>query len=238
MPTPPTQREHTLLRVLEALLRALHPIIPFITEESGTRLRRKLGVAGNSIIARAVSAVRENFQPPRMRKPARRVDWLREVLTQVRRIRSEMNIAPGKPIPLLFAGGSDDDHGRTEKFAAQIEFLARTESQRWLEPGEAEPAAAAAIVGEMKLLIPLAGLIDAGAEKARLEQEIKRLQAKSPSATASSATPTSCRTHLPRWSSRNASAGRISAPSWMACAASSKACPRCEATSEPRALAR
>ena len=67
------------------------------------------------------------------------------------------------------------DRARVDKFAAQIAFLARTESQRWLDAGEAEPAAAAAIVGEMKLLIPLAGLIDLSAEKARLDKEIKRL---------------------------------------------------------------
>ncbi|HVV98489.1 MAG TPA: valine--tRNA ligase, partial [Rhodanobacteraceae bacterium] len=49
------------------------------------------------------------------------------------------------------------------------------ESQRWLGADETEPASAAAIVGGMKLLIPLAGLIDLGAERARLEKEIKRL---------------------------------------------------------------
>ena len=55
--------------------------------------------------------------------------------------------------------------------------IARADSQRWLDAGEAEPAAAAAVVGEMKLLIPLAGLIDLEAEKARLEKEIKRIEA-------------------------------------------------------------
>jgi valyl-tRNA synthetase len=97
------------------------------------------------------------------------------VLTQVRRIRSEMNIAPRKEIPLLYTGGGAADRARTAKFGAQIGFLARAESQRWLDAGEAEPAAAAAIVGEMKLLIPLVGLIDLGAERARLEKEIARL---------------------------------------------------------------
>ena len=66
--------------------------------------------------------------------------------------------------------------GRHAQTSAQIGFLARAESQRWLDAGEAEPAAAAAVVGEMKLLIPLAGLIDLDAEKARLEKEIKRIE--------------------------------------------------------------
>ncbi len=165
----------TLLRVLEALLRALHPIIPFITEEVWHEVAPQLGVDGDSIMLQPYPQSGE-FSAAADAKASEAVDWLREVLTHVRRIRSEMNIAPGKPIPLLFAGGTGNDRSRTEKFAAQIEFLARTESQRWLDPGEAEPAAAAAIIGEMKLLIPLAGLIDVDAEKARLEREIKRLQ--------------------------------------------------------------
>jgi valyl-tRNA synthetase len=79
-------------------------------------------------------------------------------------------------IPLLFADGSASERSRSAKFADQIAFLARAESQRWLDVGEAEPAAAAAIIGEMKLLIPLAGLIDIEAEKARLAREIKRIE--------------------------------------------------------------
>jgi valyl-tRNA synthetase len=55
-------------------------------------------------------------------------------------------------------------------------FLAKLDSQGWLESGEAEPAASAAIVGELKLLIPLEGLIDLGAEKARLAKEITRVE--------------------------------------------------------------
>jgi valyl-tRNA synthetase len=98
------------------------------------------------------------------------------VVSQLRRIRSEMNIAPGKSIPLLFAAGAASDRERTGKFADAITFLARTDSQRWLDAGGAEPASAAAIVGEMKLLIPLAGLIDLDAEKTRLAKEIKRLE--------------------------------------------------------------
>ncbi len=164
---------HTLLFVLEALLRALHPIIPFITEEIWHEVAPKLGVGGDSIATQRYPLAGEL---PQDTAATAEIEWLKSVLTGVRRIRSEMNIAPGKPIPLLFASGSDSDRDRTGKFGAQIEFLARTESQRWLEAGEGEPAAATAIVGEMKILIPLAGLIDVGAEKARLEREKKRVE--------------------------------------------------------------
>jgi valyl-tRNA synthetase len=104
------------------------------------------------------------------------IEWLKAVLGEIRRIRSEMNIAPGKQIPLLFAKGAAADRTRVERFAEQIAFLARTESQAWLDAGQQEPASASAIVGELRVLIPLAGLIDIEAEKARLNREIKRIE--------------------------------------------------------------
>jgi len=162
---------HTLLTVLEALLRALHPIIPFITEEIWHEVAPKLGVAGDSISTQAYP--RATDYPVDATAEAE-TEWLKAVVSSVRRIRSEMNIAPSKAIPLLFAAGKASDRTRTSQFAQAIAFLARTESQRWLEANAAEPASAAALVGEMKVLIPLAGLIDLGAERARLDKEIKR----------------------------------------------------------------
>ncbi|MBO9665150.1 valine--tRNA ligase [Dokdonella sp.] len=164
---------HTLLAVLEAALRALHPITPFITEEIYQSVAPLLGLKETSITQRSYPRTEE--LPADDAAASADVEWLRAVLTQIRRIRSEMNIAPGKAIPLLYANGGATDRARTDEFAAQIAFLAKAESQRWLDAGEAEPAAAAAVVGEMKLLIPLAGLIDLAAERARLEKEIKRL---------------------------------------------------------------
>jgi len=164
---------HTLLFVLEALLRALHPIIPFITEEIWHEVTPKLGIAGDSIATQRYPLAGEL---PQDAAATAEIEWLKAVLTGIRRIRSEMNIAPGKPIPLLFSSGTGSDRARIGKFGAQIEFLARTESQRWLEADAAEPASATAIVGEMKILIPLAGLIDVGAEKTRLAKEIKRIE--------------------------------------------------------------
>jgi valyl-tRNA synthetase len=76
---------------------------------------------------------------------------------------------------LLYTAGNASDRARAAKFGAQIGFLARAESQRWLDSGEGEPAAAAALVGDLKVLIPLAGLIDLDAEKQRLEKEIGRI---------------------------------------------------------------
>jgi len=164
---------HTLLVVLEAVLRALHPITPFVTEEIWHEVAPHLGIVAGSVSTRAYPRAGD-FEIDDA--AAAEIEWLKAVLSQLRRIRSEMNIAPNRTIPLIYVNGNAKDRLRTEKFSAQIGFLARTESQRWLGTGEIEPAAAAAIVGELKLLIPLAGLIDLGAEKLRLEKELKRIE--------------------------------------------------------------
>ncbi|NCT66813.1 MAG: valine--tRNA ligase [Rhodanobacteraceae bacterium] len=164
----------TLLVVLEAVLRALHPIVPFITEEIWQAVAPPLGLQGASISTRAYPRAADFAIDE---AATAEIEWLKAVLSQIRRIRSEMNIAPAKAIPLLYANGSAADRARQAKFAAAIAFLAKGESQRWLDAGEAEPAAAAAILGELKVLIPLAGLIDLEAEKARLDKEIKRIEA-------------------------------------------------------------
>jgi valyl-tRNA synthetase len=162
---------HTLLYVLDATLRALHPLIPFVTEEIWHHVAPKLGTDAPTISTQAYP----EYDPALLFPEAEAdIEWLKGAVSQLRRIRSEMNIAPGKTVPLLLAGGSAADRVRAAKFDAQLRFLARLESVAWLE-GEA-PAAAAAVLGELRLLIPLAGLIDLGAEKARLEKEIKRIE--------------------------------------------------------------
>ncbi len=165
---------HTLLYVLETVLRALHPLIPFVTEEIWQHVSPKLGYASGEFIAtqRYPLAADIAVDPA----AAAEVQWLKDVLMSVRRIRGEMNIAPGKAIPMLFAGGDADDARRVAKFGPQIAFLAKTESLRVLAAVEEEPASAAAIVGSLRVLIPLAGLIDLDAEKKRLDREIARVE--------------------------------------------------------------
>jgi valyl-tRNA synthetase len=161
---------HTLLYTLESLLRALHPLIPFVTEEIWHSVSPKLGVDADTISTQPYPA----FDPGlHFVDAGRDIEWLKDAVTQLRRIRSEMNLAPNKPVPLLLAGGDAEDRARVERFTAALKFLARLESVQWLQ-GEA-PAASAAVLGDLRLLIPLAGLIDLDAERARLEKEIARV---------------------------------------------------------------
>ncbi len=171
----------TLLVVLESVLRALHPIIPFITEEIWQELPAAARSATASTSASPNALILECSYPRAAdyagdEAASAEIEWFKNVLSGIRRIRSEMNISPAKTIPLLLADGDAGDRARMAKFAAQVRFLARVEPPQWIDPGTDEPAAAAAVVGALRVLIPLAGLIDLGAEKARLTKEISRIE--------------------------------------------------------------
>ena len=104
------------------------------------------------------------------------MDWVMAFILGIRRIRGEMNIAPGKPLPVLLSHASAQDRAYVEKNRQALGFLARLESIAVLPEGDEGPESAMSLVGAMKLLIPLAGLIDKAAEIVRLEKEIARLR--------------------------------------------------------------
>ena len=104
------------------------------------------------------------------------MQWVMQFILGVRQIKGEMNIAPGKPVPILLADSGEQDRRNAVEHRAFLDFLARIESITVLEPGDAGPESATALIGKMKILIPLSGLIDKDAELARLEKEIGRLR--------------------------------------------------------------
>ncbi len=165
---------HTLLHVLESILRLAHPLIPFITEEIWHNIAPKIGIEGHSISLQAYPRAENILQDSGSEQD---IEWLKSVISSIRKIRSEMNISPAKSIPLLLTGGDISDTARVEKFSEALHFLAKLEALRWLDRNESEPACAVAIVGDLRILIPLAGLIDVAAEQIRLKKEIARIEA-------------------------------------------------------------
>jgi valyl-tRNA synthetase len=104
------------------------------------------------------------------------IEWLKELMLGTRNIRGEMNIGPGKPLPIYLKNVSAEDQRRLTENEALLKKLARLESITVLAAGEEAPLSATALVGEMEVLVPMAGLIDKDAELARLDKEILRLQ--------------------------------------------------------------
>jgi valyl-tRNA synthetase len=163
---------HTLLTVLETTLRALHPVMPFITEEIWQRIRGLLGITGDSIMLQAFprSSVPDTTGPGA--EIEQEIDWLREVIQGIRRIRAELNVAPGKPLQALFQSGGERDRELLLRYAGIFCPLARIESFEWIDEARDTAQCAVALVGDLKILIPLKGLVDVEAELARLRKQL------------------------------------------------------------------
>jgi len=162
----------TLVQVLESVLRLAHPLMPFITEEIWQRVAPLAGVPGETIMLQSYPQADTKRTDEAVEAE---MNWVQQVLLGVRRIRAEMNISPGKPLPVLLANGSESDRQRLADNQIYLTRLGRLSAIDWLNPNGAEPESAIALVGEMKILIPLAGLIDKEAEIARLSKEIEKL---------------------------------------------------------------
>jgi valyl-tRNA synthetase len=166
----------TLLEVLDCVLRAAHPIIPFITESIWREVADLLGGSGSSIMLMPYPEAREFPQDP---EADAAIGWLKGVIDGVRNIRGEANIKPGLEIKLLFQHGARDNRrlaGLTEKLLCR---LAKVEEFTWLEDSDEPPPNALALVGDLKVMVPLAGLIDVASEQARLSKEIERAESES-----------------------------------------------------------
>ena len=161
---------HTLLDVLEQALRLIHPLMPYISEEIWQQTAPLLGATGDPLMTQAYPAATNGEDP----QADAEIAWLQETLLGVRKIRADMNIAPGKPLPLIISGLDDNARGYLAAQERSLLALGRLDSVRVLADGEAEPEAAAFMVGSVKNMIPLAGLIDKAAELARLDKEITK----------------------------------------------------------------
>ncbi|HHJ38299.1 MAG: valine--tRNA ligase [Methylothermaceae bacteria B42] len=177
MPAQQRGTRRTLIEVLEAFLRLAHPIIPFITEEIWQKAKTIAGIEGETIMRQPFPALDETL----IHEPTEKeVLWLQTFILGLRRIRGEMNIPPGKPLPVLLQHGQDLDRQRVENWRPWLIRFGRIESFGWLEDQQTPPESAITLVDELKVLIPMAGLIDKEAELQRLAKEIDKLKKELP----------------------------------------------------------
>ena len=164
--------EATLLKVLSETLVLLHPIIPFITEEIFEQSQKLQSNSTGKLISQPFPEPNKDLLNT---EAEAEIDWLKEFILGIRKIRGEMNISPGKPLPCFVKSYSSKDQSYIENNKAMLFALAKLDTVDLLSQDEEEPESAIALVGEMKILIPLAGLIDKGAERDRLNKEIEKL---------------------------------------------------------------
>jgi valyl-tRNA synthetase len=166
----------TLVQVLEGLLRAWHPLMPFITEEIWHRVAPLAGkqVAGDSTIMMAPWPKISDWTIDSAAESD--VEWIKAFVLGVRQIRGEMDISPSRKLPALLENVETAERARLSTHASYVQRLAGLESLRILDAGESAPPSATAVVGAMRVLVPMAGLIDPNAEAARLEKRIAKIR--------------------------------------------------------------
>jgi len=161
----------TLVNVLEALLRLAHPMIPFITEAIWQKVAPIAGRHGETIM-------REPYPIPDPKRIDQQsledIDWVKGFVLAVRRVRGEQNIQPSVRVPILLQNAARSDRSMLENYRNYLHGLAGLASVSILEKDDVAPKSAAGLLGSMKILIPLAGLIDTDAEAARLAKEIEK----------------------------------------------------------------
>ncbi len=164
----------TLLRVLETSLRMTHPIMPYITEEIWQKVAPLAGKAGDTIM-------REPYPVPDKHKINTEVEtkiaWVQEFILGIRKIRGEMDISPGKQLEVFLANASKRDQILLKEYKNLLQFVGRVNQVSIVNNETDAPESAVALLGEMKIMIPLAGLIDIEAELMRLNKEIEKVRA-------------------------------------------------------------
>jgi valyl-tRNA synthetase len=163
----------TLINTLETLLRALHPLAPFISEEIWQRVRVSAGAKGETIM-RAEFPTAAGVPTDRHAEPEMR--WVMDFILGVRQIKGEMNISLSRKLEVLLQNSSARDAEYLERNLHYLMRLAGVETPRVLAAGEAAPIAAVALLGNLEILVPMKGLIDPTAELDRLAKRLRKAE--------------------------------------------------------------
>ena len=165
--------QHTLIEILESLLRLIHPLMPFISEEIWQQVAPRSGIDAETIMLRPYPVVDSSAENS---DAVADIEWVRRFILGVRQIRGEMDISPGKSLPVVLQHASSSDLRRCDAHGHLLQRVGRVESVTQLNDDEEPPASATALLGDLRLLVPMKGIIDVDAERARLEKQKQKVQ--------------------------------------------------------------
>ena len=163
----------TLINVLESLLRLMHPFMPFITEEIWQQVAPRAGIEADTIMLRPYPVASDGAGED---AAVADIEWVRQFILGIRQIRGEMDISPGKLLPVILQNSDEADATRADTYLPLLQRLGRVESVAVLKDDQEPPAAATALLGDLRLLVPMKGIIDVDAERGRLEKRIQRVK--------------------------------------------------------------
>jgi valyl-tRNA synthetase len=162
----------TLIHVLNRILKLLHPIMPFITEAIWQRTNTLTSHQDDSIMHCHYPKVDTNFIDTKLEQE---MAWVQDIIQSLRTIRSEMALSPTKLIPLHIKNATASHKAVIKQYQTTLIALCKLTTIHFLEPDDDVSVSASAVVGEIELLIPMAGLINKEAELIRLNKEIAKL---------------------------------------------------------------
>ena len=161
----------SMVNLLEKTLRLAHPIMPFITEEIWLHFKPFHQYPDESIMISETPRYKEELSDEEYQS----VEWLKEIVSGIRNIRGEMLIKPSMKIKGFYQGGDKSDKKRSNELTNLIKESAGLESLDWINSNNELPPSATVVVQDLKILIPLEGLIDPIEESKRLTKKIEKI---------------------------------------------------------------
>ena len=168
------QIRYVLLHVLETALRFTHPIMPYLTEQIWQTIAPLLGRKNTDSIVVANYPQTDDSQISEQTEAD--MAWLQELIASVRNIRGEMKLGNAVRLPVLLQNASSNEEARLSRIKNQFKALAKVESLEIVKEGDDVPLSSSSMVGQLRVLVPMKGLIDPTAELARLDKSYEKLQ--------------------------------------------------------------
>jgi valyl-tRNA synthetase len=163
--------QRTLVDVLGSLLKLLHPLMPFVTEELWLEIAKRRNFASATVMLEPFPQA-SDF--PSDEAAEDEIGWLKGFVGGIRQIRGEANLPRSATLPVRLADATATDRARVERHAAHLRKLSGLERIEFLPAGEVVKGSATALLGAMRILVPLAGLIDVGGERDRLGKQLAK----------------------------------------------------------------
>lgn len=169
------QIRYVLIHVLEVAMRFTHPIMPYLTESLWQTVAPLIDrkSADSIVIADFPVANADDISVETEQDMA----WLQALIGAVRNIRGEMKLGNAVRLPVLLQGANDTEQASLSRIANQFKALAKVETLTIVADTDEVPLCSSSMVGQVKVLVPMKGLIDPTAELSRLAKVAEKLQA-------------------------------------------------------------